>query len=94
MVRATLRMRSCARALRAHPAHRHLQRPFAGVVQGAQFPQLRRRNARIIESALVLNGSRRFHALAHFSRTSAVILPAKLLVGHGGNFNMQVYAIE
>jgi hypothetical protein len=89
MVRATFRMRSCARHLDGH-----FQSPLARLVQGADASQEPRGNARVVESTPVLDGPCAFHSCPHIGGGDARVIAAQLFVGDGGHFNVHVNAVQ
>src|ERR1039457_1187173 len=78
----------------AHAADGHFQRPLAGLVERAQAAQYARRDVGVVEPAVLLDRTRRFHAGAHLLRGHSVILAPQLLVRHRRYFDVQVDAVE
>ena len=77
-----------------HPPHGHLQRPLAGVVQCADFPELTNRNLRVIEAAGALHATNALDAGAHVGGRRPAGLAAQFLIRDCGNLDMQIDPVQ
>jgi hypothetical protein len=87
-------MRRVRARRQTHAAYGQLERAFAGIVQRAEFPQRALRDERVIETAHGLRRAGAIDTFAHLGRRHAVPAAAQLLVRHGGDFNVQVDAVQ
>ena len=78
----------------AHPAHRHFERPLAGIVKLSEFADRPGRHARVVVAPGLLNGASPLHASADFRRGLGVRLAAKFLVRHRRDLDVDVGPVE
>jgi hypothetical protein len=64
----------------AHASDRHFESAFAGFVEGAQFAQLARGDAGVVETAPLLDGARALHTVAHFRGANAGVFAAQFFI--------------
>lgn len=79
---------------KSHPPHGHLEGSLARVIQPADFAQNVGWHMRVVESAALLNQSRLQDPCPHLGRGLARAFGPHLLVSHGGDFNMEVDAVQ
>jgi len=78
----------------SHLANREFERPFARLIERAQFPQLLDGDVGIVEPSRPLNRASLRHTNAHLVRPFAAIVAAQFLIGNRGHFDVQVDSVE
>ncbi len=79
---------------KTHPAHRHFERSFSGVIQCAEFSELANRYLRVVVSASVLHAADPFDASPHVGGSCPAGAAAQLLIRHCGHFDVQIDAVK
>lgn len=78
----------------AHFLHRQLERPLPGVIEGAEGANLAGREIGVVEATGLLEGAGGENAVAHALGGGAGVVGAEFFVGHGGDFDVEVDAVQ
>jgi hypothetical protein len=94
MVRATFRIRSCARAEKPMRRTAISKRALAGIVERGYFPDQPRGHMGVVESPGLLHATGLLHAATDLGRRGDHRFAAQFFEGHGRNFHVNIDAVE